>query len=107
MATGKVEGKALGLALKAYEEGVRARIQEGLAKLEQYEAVARQKKAQAELATIGGLFASKQDIDRRLQDLKKTNAEFVSRAKADIAADVAKFRASIDQLAAKLPSPRS
>jgi hypothetical protein len=44
----------------------------------------------------------KQNIDRKLQDMKTTNATLVSRAKADIDADVATFKASIDELATRV-----
>ena len=88
--------------LKTYEDKITAQIQEAKARLEQFEAKARDKKAQGETAAIDSLKTAKQNIDRKLQDLKTTHDTNVARAKADIDADVAKFKASIDELAAKL-----
>jgi hypothetical protein len=88
--------------LKAYEDKITAQIQEAKARLEQFEAKTRDKTAQSETAAIVSLKTAKQNIDRKLQDLRKTHDTNVARAKADIDADVAKFKASIDELAAKL-----
>jgi hypothetical protein len=88
--------------LKAYEDKITAQMQEAKARLEQFEAKARDKTAQSETAAIASLKTAKQNIDRKLEDLKKTHDTNVARAKADIDADVAKFKASIDELAAKL-----
>jgi hypothetical protein len=63
------------------------------------------KTANAEIATINGLKAARQHIDRKLQDLKTTNAANVSRAKADIDADVATFKAAVHDLGAKFKMP--
>ncbi len=87
--------------LKAYEDKINAQIGEAKAKLEQFEATAKEKKAQAEIVTISSLKTAKENIDRKLQDLKTTHDTHAARAKADIDADVARFEASIDELAAK------
>jgi len=44
--------QAPGSTLKAYEDKVRAQVQEGKAKLEQFEAKAREKHAQAEISAM-------------------------------------------------------
>ena len=89
-------------AFKAYEDKVKAQVREGRAKLDQVAAMASEKKAQAEIDAISGLNATKQNIERKLEDLKKTSQAHVSHAKGDIDAEVAKFKASIDQVASKL-----
>jgi uncharacterized protein YicC (UPF0701 family) len=91
-----------GSALKAYAEKVTAQMQEAKARLDQLETKARDKSAQAESAVIKNLKAAKQNIDRRLQDLKTTDESNVSPARADIDADIARLKASIDELAGKL-----
>jgi len=48
------------------------------------------------------LKAAKQNISQRLQDLKATHQSNVSRAQADIDADVARLTAEIDELGAQL-----
>jgi len=88
--------------LKAYEDKIRAQVQEGKAKLEQFEAKAREKHADAELSAINQLKTSKQDIDRKLQALKTTQEAMIGHAKESIDAEVAKFKASLDTLSGKL-----
>ena len=90
--------------IKAYEDKITAQLQLAKAKLEQLQAKAREKSAQGEIAAINSLTTAKQNIDRKLQDLKATSDSNVARAKADIDADVATFTASIDQLAGKVQS---
>ena len=87
--------------LKAYQDKVAAQVQEAKAKLEQLEAKAKKKKAQGEIAAINTMKTAKQNIDRKLQDLKATHDSNVARAKTEIDADVAKFKASIDELSGK------
>src|SRR4030095_8654011 len=88
--------------LKAYEDKVRAQLQEGKAKLDQLNAKAKEKQAQAELDVVGRLNATKQNIEKKLQDLKTTADVQGARAKADIDADVASFKSSINELAGKI-----
>jgi multidrug resistance efflux pump len=88
--------------LKAYEEKVRAQVQEAKAKLEQVEAKAKEQKADIEITAINRLKTTKQDIDRKLQGLKTTQDEHLAHARADIDADVSKFKASVDTLSGKL-----
>src|SRR5215510_4725566 len=88
--------------LKAYEDKIRAQVQEGKAKLEQFEARAKEKHADAEISVINQLKTSRQDIDRKLQELKSTHESHVAHAREVIDADVAKFKSSLDTLAGKL-----
>jgi len=101
MSTSKGATQSQNAALKAYEDKVRAQVREGKAKLDQVAAMASEKKAQVEIDAIGGLNATRQNIERKLEDLKKTSEAHVSRAKADIDAEVANFKTSIDQVASK------
>jgi wobble nucleotide-excising tRNase len=88
--------------LKAYEDKVRAQVQEAKAKLEQFEAKAKEQHAETEITAINRLKTAKQDIDRKLQGLKTAHDEHLARAKAEIDQDVSKFKASIDTLSGKL-----
>jgi len=88
--------------IKAYQDKINAQVQEAKAQLDLLDGTARQKKAQAEISAIGSLKTAKQNIETRLKDLKTTHVSNVSRAKAEIDADVAKFKSSINELAAKL-----
>jgi F0F1-type ATP synthase membrane subunit b/b' len=87
--------------LKAYEDKIKAQIGDAKARLEQFEAKAKDTRAQAETAAVNHLKALKENIDRKLQDLKTTHASYVASAKSEIDAEVAKFKASIDELGAK------
>ena len=104
MSTSKGGTKTQNAALRAYEDKIRAQVREGKAKLEEVTAMASEKKAQAEIDAIRGLNAARQNIERKLEDLKKTSDAHVSRAKSDIDAEVATFRSSIDQVASKFKS---
>jgi len=88
--------------LKAFEDKVTAQVQEGKAKLEQLEAKAREKGAQSELDAVNRLKATKENIHRKVQELKTTNEEHMARAQAAIDTDVAAFKARIEELGAKL-----
>lgn len=87
---------------RAYEDKIKSQVTHAKAQLDQLEATAREKKAQAEITAIAGLKTTKQSIDQRLQDLKATSDANMSRAKAAIDTDVTKFKASIDSVAAKV-----
>jgi len=90
--------------VKAYEDKVKAQLQDAKASLDQFEAKAKEKGAQAEITALNGLKTAKANIDQRLQDLKKTSDTHVARAKADIDADVATFKASVDNFNARFKS---
>lgn len=92
--------------MHAYTEKVKAQVQEAKAKLDVLEATAREKKADAEITAIGGLKTARQNIERKLEDLRSTSEANASRAKAAIDADVASFRTAIEGLAAKIKPSR-
>ena len=84
---------------RAYKAKIDAEIREAKARLDQFEAKAKELRAKAELAAIDSLKTARQHIDEQLQDLK-TSPDVV-RAKSDIDAEVDKFKLSIDELDAK------
>lgn len=90
--------------LKAYVDKIKAQVHEAKATLDLFEAAAQKKKAQAEIAAIGGVKTAKENIEKRLQDLSATHGPHVARAKADIDADVVRLKATIDALATKFKS---
>jgi len=92
--------------ITSYEEKVRAQVHEVKAKLDLLEATAREKKAQAEITAIGGLKATHESIERKLQDLRGTSDANVSRAKAAIEADVTRLKEAVQNVAAKI-TPRT
>jgi len=88
--------------LKAYEDKIRAQLQEAKAKLDLLDARARETKSRTELTALGYLKKNKENIDQKLQDLKAAHDTHISRAKADIDQHVASLKASIDEIAAKV-----
>jgi hypothetical protein len=100
MTTGTQNTAASGL--KAFEDRIKAQVEEGKTKLDQFEAKAKEKRTETETAAVAKLQTSKQDIDRKLQDLKTTHETHVARAKSDIEADVAKFKTAVADLGARI-----
>jgi len=84
---------------QSHEDAIGTQLRDAKAKLEQFAATAKRKGAQAQAAAITGLNTAKQYIDQKVQDLKTTSEQHRSRAKADVAADVAAFKASVENLA--------
>ena len=106
MASASQPNAQTGSTLKAFEDKIHAQVDEAKTKLEQVEAAVKQHAAQAETATISRLKTEKQEIDRKLQDLKATHDAHVARAKSEIEADVAKFKTSIEELGARLKTAK-
>ena len=92
--------------IKAYQAKVGAQLQEAKAVLNGFEAQAKGELAQSEIDSISRLKAKHQEIDKKVhQDLKVgVGVAVAAKAKSDIDAEVAKFKASLDQLAAKVKS---
>ena len=92
--------------IKAYREKISAQLQEAKAVLSGVEAQAKGKLAQSEIDTITRLKAKNQEIDKKVhQDLKVTGeVTLVAKIKSDIDAEMAKFKASLDQLNIKVKS---
>ena len=89
--------------IKAYQEKIGAQLQEAKAVLNGVEAHAKGKLAQSEIDTIARLKAKHQEIDKKVHQDLKTGAEvtLAAKVKSDIDAEVTKFKASVDQFAAK------
>ena len=98
MATATPANAPTSSSLDAFKEKVRAEVEQAKTKLQQFEAQSKERRSEAETATINRLKAAKQDIDRKLGDLKATQDVDVAHAKSDIEAAVAKFKASIAEL---------
>ena len=92
--------------IKAYQAKISAQLHEAKALLNGFEAHAKGKLAQSEIDAISRLKAKHQEIDKKVhQDLKVTGGVTVAaKVKSDIDAEIVKFKASLDQLAAKTKS---
>jgi len=103
MNTGKSQ-PASSHSVDAYRDEIASHVSDAETKLGEFETKAKAKGAEAETSAINDLKAAKQNIDRKLQDLKATTAVNVSRAKADINADVEQFKAAVSDFGAKFKS---
>lgn len=92
--------------MKAHEEKISAQLHEAKALLDQVEAHARKKKAQAEIDKINNLKAKKEEIDKKFHQHLKTAGEaaVALKIRADIEAEVAKLKTSVEEVATKLKS---
>jgi hypothetical protein len=87
--------------LKAYEDKASAQLQELKARIDLFQAQANNKKADAEIAAIRHLKATKEAVDKKLQDLKTAGEATLARLKADVENDMANLRRSVDELASR------
>jgi len=87
---------------KAYEEKVRAELQQAKSRLEEF--VDRSKAEDKQVATdlMNQLERTHQKIERQLQKLETSAAEEIEEEKAEIDAGIGKLRAELTQLATKL-----
>jgi hypothetical protein len=90
--------------MKAYQDKVKAQLQESKALLSGMEAHAKGKLAQAEIDAIHRLTAKREEIEKKVHHDLKPGAEvaIATKVKADIDAEVAKFKTSLEQLSAKV-----
>jgi hypothetical protein len=92
--------------IKAYQAKIDAQLHEAKALLNGFEAHAKGKLAQSEIDAISRLKAKHQEIDKKVHHDLKTTGEvaIAAKVKSDIDAEIGKFNASLDQLAAKVKS---
>ena len=91
----------IGCTLQAYEDKIAAQIRAANARIDEFEAKAKPTRAQAEIAAINGLKATRQNIERMLVDLKTTRDAQVARAKTDIDAAIVAFQGSLEDFRRK------
>jgi hypothetical protein len=88
--------------LQAYEDKIAAQIHAANLRIDDFEAKAKPRRAQAEITAINVLKATRKNIERMLVDLKTTRDAQVARAKADIDTAIVKFQASLEDSGASL-----
>jgi len=84
--------------IKAFQDKVTAQMHDAKAKLDQLEAKAKDKSAQAQVNAVNNLKATREHISKKVQDLKTTHASNVAKAKADINEAVAEFKTAMKKL---------
>jgi hypothetical protein len=91
--------------LKAYEDKIAAQIRAANVRIDEFEAKAKPKRAEAEVAAINGLKTARQNIELMLVDLKTTRDAHVVRAKADIDKAIVAFQTSLEDFRRKFTTP--
>jgi hypothetical protein len=94
-----------GSTLEAYEDKIVAQIHAANVRIDEFEAKAKPRRAQAEAAAIDRLKAARQNLERMLVDLKTTKDARVARAKADIDQAIVAFQASLEDFRRKFTTP--
>ena len=95
----------IGSTLQAYEDKIAAQIRAANARIDEFEAKAKPRRAQAEVAAIDGLKAARQNIERMLVGLKTAGDAQAERAKADIDQAIVTFQASLEGVRRKFTTP--
>jgi len=91
--------------LQAYENKIAAQIHAANTRIDEFEASAKPRRAQAEITAIDGLKAARQHIERMVVDLTTTRDAQVARAKTDIDAAIVTFQASLEDFRRKFTTP--
>ena len=94
-----------GSTLQAYEDKIAAQIHAANTRIDELEAKAKPRRAEAEAAAIDSLKAATQNIERMLANLKTTRDAGVVRAKADIDKAIVGFQASLEDFRRKFATP--
>jgi F0F1-type ATP synthase membrane subunit b/b' len=92
-------------ALQGYEDKIAAQIRAANTRIDEFEAKAKPKRAEAETMAINGLKAARQNLERMLVDLKTTRDTQLQLAKADIDAGVVALQRSLEEFRRKYTTP--
>lgn len=92
---------------KAYEEKIRAQLQQAKAQLVELEARAKSDIAQAGTDLVKDMKAWRREIEEKLQEMKTTGDANAEQVKADIEAKVAKMKSSLTELGVRLKAPQT
>jgi len=88
----------------AEQEKIRAKLEEGLARLTDMDATARREKAQTVIDAIVALRLKREEIQKRLHALKDANQASASQIKAEIEERLANFEEEVLKLVTKVKS---
>jgi len=83
--------------LKTYEEGIAAKIRAANATIDQLETTSKVKRGQVEIAAIDGLKATRERVERLLDDLKTTSEPRIAQAKAKIDTAIVGLEQSLEE----------
>ena len=90
------------MADKTFEENVSAQLEKSKSQMKEIETLAKGKASQTESDAISGLKNKRDEILKKVQELKTSTD---TKAKAAIETELTKFNDSLGQIATKLKSP--
>jgi hypothetical protein len=93
--------RGTGATLEGFEDKIVAQRQEAKVRIRQFEAKAKEKRLQVEMAGVNGLSTARQNIEQKLKELATTQDAQIVRAKADIDAAAAALKTSLDEFGRK------
>jgi acetyl-CoA carboxylase carboxyltransferase component len=88
----------------AEQEKIRAKLEEGLARLTDMDATARREKSQTVIDAIVALRLKREEIQKRLRALNDANQASASQIKAEIEEKLANFEEEVLKLVSKVKS---
>jgi DNA-binding MarR family transcriptional regulator len=91
--------------LQAYEDKIAAQIRAANVRIDEFEAKAKPKRAEAEAAAIEGLKVTRQSLERMLAELKTKGDAQLVRAKADLDKALVVFQTSVEDFRRKFTAP--
>jgi hypothetical protein len=94
-----------GSTLQAYEDKIAAQIHAANVRIDEFEAKAKPKRAQAEINAINGLKAGRKSLERMLADLKTKRDAQLTHAKADLDKAITTFQSSLEDFRRKFTAP--
>ncbi len=94
--------KQTGGMLAAYETRILAQIEDADARIERFEAKAKEKRLQAETTAANALKVARQNLEEKLRALATTSDAHVARAKTDIDAAAVALKTGLDEFSRRL-----
>ena len=90
-----------GTDLEAYEDKIAAKIHDLNARIDQFEAAAKAKRAQAEITAVDGLKTARVGLEQKMAHLSTTQAAHVARVRADVDAAVVALEKALEDFRQK------
>ena len=91
-----------GSTLAAYEARILAQIKDADARIEGFEAKAREKRLQAETTAVAALKVARQNLEEKLRALTTMSDAHIARAKRDIDAAAVALKNGLDEFGRQL-----
>ena len=93
---------ATGSTLATYEARILAQVKDANARIETFEATAKEQRLQAEATAVAALKVARQTLEEKLRALATTSDAHIARAKTDIDAVAVALKTAIDEFGRRL-----